>query len=63
MIRDATSESVCLLLDQDIANMTQVQAGRKSSTFRCARPNPVQEVELINFHRTLEQYVLGQARG
>ncbi|SKB79256.1 aromatic ring-hydroxylating oxygenase subunit alpha [Sphingopyxis flava] len=63
VIMDPTKESVGLILDQDIANMTEVQAGMKSSKFKYARPNPVQEMEVINFHRTLEQYVLGQARG
>lgn len=63
VITDPVNESVGLILDQDIANMAQVQAGMKSSKFAYARPNPVQEVEVINFHRTLEQYVLGQARG
>ncbi len=63
VITDPLNDSVCLILDQDIANMAQVQAGMKSSKFKYARPNPVQEMEVINFHRTLERYVLGQARG
>lgn len=63
VITDPTNESVGLILDQDIANMTEVQAGMKSSMFKYARPNPVQEMEVINFHRTLERYVLGQTRG
>ncbi|WP_296077547.1 aromatic ring-hydroxylating dioxygenase subunit alpha [uncultured Agrobacterium sp.] len=63
VIKDPVNESLCLILDQDIANMAQVQAGMKSSKFKYARPNPVQEVELINFHRTLERYVFGQSRG
>ncbi|WP_220094528.1 aromatic ring-hydroxylating oxygenase subunit alpha [Novosphingobium taihuense] len=62
VITDPTKESVCLILDQDIANLTEVQAGMKSSKFAYARPNPVQEMELINFHKTLERYVLGQSR-
>lgn len=63
IITDPTKESVGLILDQDIANMTEVQAGMKSSKFRYARPNPVQEMEVINFHQTLERYVLGQSTG
>lgn len=63
VITDPVHESVGLILDQDIANMTEVQAGMKSSKFHYARPNPVQEVEVINFHRTLERYVFGQMRG
>jgi hypothetical protein len=62
VITDPTKESVGLILDQDIANMTEVQAGMKSSKFKYARPNPVQEMEVINFHKTLERYVLGQNR-
>jgi len=56
-------KSFGLIVDQDLANMARVQKGMKSRAFSYARPNPVQEVEIINFHRTLEQYVLGQARG
>jgi len=63
VIEDGAKGGVCLILDQDIANMTEVQAGMKSSAFRYGRPNPVQEVPVINLHRTIEQYVLGQARG
>lgn len=59
IITDPTTQSVCLILDQDIANMTQVQAGMKSSKFEYARPNPVQEMEVVNFHQMLERYVLG----
>jgi phenylpropionate dioxygenase-like ring-hydroxylating dioxygenase large terminal subunit len=62
-IDNPDGHSFGLILDQDIANMKRLQRGMKSSKFSTARPNPVQEVELINFHRTLEQYVLGQARG
>ncbi|MEO5598533.1 MAG: hypothetical protein ABIQ66_07925 [Novosphingobium sp.] len=42
---------------------SSVQKGMKSSAFAYARPNPKQEMELVNFHRTLEQFVLGQMRG
>jgi phenylpropionate dioxygenase-like ring-hydroxylating dioxygenase large terminal subunit len=62
LITDPTTQSVCLILDQDISNMTEVQAGMKSSKFAYARPNPVQEMEVINFHKVLERYVLGQVR-
>ena len=61
--KDITGKSFGLIVDQDVANMEKVQRGMKSRGFSYARPNPVQEVEIINFHRTLEQYVLGQARG
>lgn len=50
-------EKVCLILDQDIANMSRVQRGMKSSAFKVARPNPVQEVEIANFHRVVEEMI------
>lgn len=59
---DITGKSFGLIVDQDIANMKLVQKGMKSRAFSYARPNPVQEEEITNFHRTLEQYVLGQRR-
>lgn len=31
----------------------------KSRAFKFARPNPVQEMEVINFHRVLEQFMAG----
>jgi hypothetical protein len=37
-----------------------VQKGMKSRAFKHARPNPVQEVEVSNFHRVLEAYVYSQ---
>jgi phenylpropionate dioxygenase-like ring-hydroxylating dioxygenase large terminal subunit len=46
-----------LIVDQDLANMSRVQRGMKSSAFKHARPNPVQEMEVINFHRVLETYL------
>jgi len=50
-------KSFGLIVDQDLANMARVQRGMKSSAFRNARPNPVQEMELINFHHHLERYL------
>ncbi len=50
------------ILDQDIANMGLVQKGMKSRAFKAAVTNPLQEVPVKNFHRTLEQYVMGQSR-
>lgn len=60
--RDVTGKSFGLIVDQDVGNMMMVQKGMKSRAFRHALPNPVQEVEITNFHRYLEQYVLGQPR-
>jgi len=62
IVDDIEGRSFGLIVDQDIANMRNVQKGMKSRAFRYARPNPVQEVEITNFHKTLEQFVLGQAR-
>ena len=50
-------EGVCEILDQDIANMSHVQRGMKSRAFKAARPNPVQEVMVSHFHKTLESYL------
>lgn len=55
-------KSFGLIVDQDLNNMNLVQKGMKSRGFRYALPNPVQEVEISNFHHTLEHYVLGQRR-
>lgn len=59
---DIEGKSFGLIVDQDIANMTRVQKGMKSRGFRYALPNPVQEIEISNFHKVLEEYVLGQRR-
>lgn len=56
--KDVEGKSFGLILDQDIANISKVQRGMKSRAFHYARPNPVQEVEITNFHRHLEEYVL-----
>ena len=45
------------VLQQDFANMPKVQQGMKSRGFKGARPNPRQEVAVINFHRTLASYM------
>ena len=55
-------KSFKLIVDQDLANMARVQKGMKSRAFGYARPNPVQEVEISNFHNWLETYVLGAPR-
>jgi phenylpropionate dioxygenase-like ring-hydroxylating dioxygenase large terminal subunit len=62
-VDDPEGKTFGLIVDQDLGNMKRVQRGVKSRAFRYARPNPVQEVELITFHRALEEQVLGQARG
>lgn len=57
---DLAGKSFRLIVDQDISNMNMVQKGMKSRGFTHARPNPVQEEEIANFHRILEQYLSGQ---
>lgn len=48
-----------LILEQDFQNMEEVQKGMKSQALKAVRPNPVQEVEISNFHRIYHQYVGG----
>lgn len=51
---DIADKSFGLIVDQDLANMAKVQKGMRSTAFQYARPNPVQEVEISNFHQNLE---------
>ncbi len=51
IITDPSSKTVCLILDQDIVEMTEVQARIKSIKFEYARSNPVRELKVVNFHR------------
>jgi hypothetical protein len=51
-----TVENFGLILSQDFQNMGEVQNGMKSRGFRGARPNPLQESVITNFHRTLREY-------
>jgi phenylpropionate dioxygenase-like ring-hydroxylating dioxygenase large terminal subunit len=44
-------------LEQDFGNIAAVQKGMKSRGFRGARTNPVQEVPVNNFHKTLYHYL------
>lgn len=46
-----------LILAQDIANMTEVQAGMKSRGFAGSRTNPLQESTVYNLHRMVREYV------
>jgi phenylpropionate dioxygenase-like ring-hydroxylating dioxygenase large terminal subunit len=48
-------------LEQDFGNVRQVQRGMKSRGFSGARTNPYQEATVANFHRTLHQYLRGEA--
>jgi phenylpropionate dioxygenase-like ring-hydroxylating dioxygenase large terminal subunit len=44
-------------LEQDFGNIAAVQRGMKSRGFTAARTNPVQEVPINNFHKTLYRYL------
>lgn len=57
VFKEIDDQSFKLIIDQDLANMKAVQRGMKSSAFAYARPNPVQESMLHNFHKHLESYV------
>jgi phenylpropionate dioxygenase-like ring-hydroxylating dioxygenase large terminal subunit len=46
-----------LILAQDFQNMEEIQQGMKSRGFKGARPNPVQERAISNFHQTLHHYL------
>lgn len=54
---DQTVEKWRKVLLQDFNNMPEVQRGMKSRGFPGPRPNPRQEQPVINFHRTLAQYM------
>jgi hypothetical protein len=45
------------VLPQDFSNMTSVQKGMKSMGFKGARPSPVQENAVSNFHHVLAEYM------
>ena len=46
-----------LIFRQDFANLAEVQQGMKSRGFSGARTNPVQERAVVNFHRSLLEFV------
>jgi phenylpropionate dioxygenase-like ring-hydroxylating dioxygenase large terminal subunit len=46
-----------VVLPQDFSNMEAVQLGMKSAGFSGARPSPVQENTVSNFHRMLAEYM------
>jgi hypothetical protein len=46
-------------LEEDFDNMEAVHLGMKSRGFRGASTNPVQEIQIVNFHRALRSYVYG----
>ncbi|MEO6717019.1 MAG: aromatic ring-hydroxylating dioxygenase subunit alpha [Novosphingobium sp.] len=48
---------VSAILQQDFDNMGEVQRGMKSRGFAGARPNPLQESTVSNFHRSLVEFM------
>jgi nitrite reductase/ring-hydroxylating ferredoxin subunit len=46
-----------LILIQDFDNIAELQRGQKSRGFRGARPNPLQESAVSNFHRALREFM------
>jgi hypothetical protein len=55
-----TVERFGLILAQDFSNMTEVQKGMKSSGFKGARTNPLQESVISNFHQVLRQMLFDE---
>jgi len=49
------------ILEQDFSNMIAVHKGMRSRGFKAARPNPIQESQVGNFHRVLHKYMYGNA--
>ncbi len=47
-----------LIYQQDIANIPKVQKGMKSRGFHAARPSPIQERAISNFHRVLRRFLV-----
>lgn len=50
-------DQVRLILTQDFSNVPYVQKGMKSRGFKHSRCNPLQEVAVSNFHRTLHEFL------
>jgi len=55
-----TVKNFGLILSQDFSNMHEVQRGMKSRGFPGARPNPLQESAITNFHAYLRHYLYGE---
>lgn len=52
-------ERIPKLLLQDLINMEDVQRGMHSVALKGLRPNPVQEVQISNFHQVINDYLFG----
>jgi phenylpropionate dioxygenase-like ring-hydroxylating dioxygenase large terminal subunit len=47
------------ILEQDFSNMIAVHKGARSRGWKGARPNPLQESQVGNFHRILHEFIHG----
>ena len=54
---EPSEENWLKILSQDFQNMPEVQRGMKSRGFMGARPSPVQEKAVTNFHRSLAEFM------
>lgn len=50
-------EGQCPFLEEDFLNLEAVNEGIKSRGWKGARTNPVQEVTVSNFHKSIQRYV------
>jgi phenylpropionate dioxygenase-like ring-hydroxylating dioxygenase large terminal subunit len=50
-------KEISIVLQQDFDNMEEVQRGMHSSGFTGARPNPLQEATVSNFHKAIRAYL------
>lgn len=55
--QEITEENWRKVLCQDFSNMAEVQRGMKSMGFPGARPHPLEEQPIVNFHRMLARYM------
>lgn len=51
------SSNIPFLLMQDVRNMEEVQKGLQSDGIDRLRPNPVQEHQIIHFHKVLDSFI------
>jgi phenylpropionate dioxygenase-like ring-hydroxylating dioxygenase large terminal subunit len=49
-----------VFLVDDFINMPEIQRGMHNRGFKGARPNPVKEVAVANFHKTIKEYIGNQ---
>jgi hypothetical protein len=49
-----------VILEQDFSNLIAVHKGMRSRGWKGARPSPMQETNVYNFHRVLHEYLHGE---